>query len=336
MIIDKAAARGMDKDKLSEMASDYATEFSRLLGHKEKIIIKPEQVIFDKKEAKSFFLKKFYSKSFSKEFRKLAKLRRKELKNDINEESAFVFDNVAYIPLSYLDADERSLLRKLGINRRLLPLLEEFYDMFFREKKYFSLNGFGSEIAHLVGDALYPKETSKHLGESLDMASQILENSKDVRFLYEISDKKSDLEALMKEELDEYISHHRRELDICESWLLDGAETARKKIMDEMPAGKLLANTMLSVIYSNFIFSKHYEGRKLFIELFDSVGGDLRQTYKRLGEILSNGNVRDMYAALKELGYSDEKLSKYEGIFGKNILEKLRYVDKHKERIGPA
>ena len=328
MIITKQLARDMNKTTLATLASDYATEFAHLLGHVGDVRIEPEELVYEKKEALNLFLKKFQPKSFSRPMKKSAKVRYNYEKEQINQKIARVQDGIAFIPLSDLSRREIELVEKIKPNQpKKHDLCSKLVGLLFGiNADYASLNGFGSEIAHLTGHRIYPTGAPNGLGEALDIFSTILELRKNVKFLYGQKDKEDDSEAIIAEELKRDIAENRKEVVLYEALLFQGDEAAKQKIVELGLFKSRDLDFVLHLLKREYLMSNHYDGSKLFVEIIDSVNGDLNQAYRKLGRILTNPLVTDMDCALTEIGYTPEALSKYRGVFGKNISERIKQL----------
>jgi hypothetical protein len=325
MIIASESRKGMNKKTLADLASDYATEFAHLLGHNGDITVGEKEVIFDKTEAREVFLKKFEPKTYSKSLKRIARIRYQDLKTKINNGLAFVQDGVAYIPITDLTEEERGLVSclrpdeatKIGFFRRMI--LNE-------SEAYCSLNGFGSEIGHLVGNRIYQGRVHNGLGESLDIASQLLELSKNVQLLTRTATKVDEPNSILSRYIEDYVSKRREEIELYEDLLFDGKDAAKQKALEIGLCKPNNVDFAVALLRKQYAMSTHYDGTLLFLGIFDSVGRDLRRTYTRLGEILANPSVMNIETALKELGYSPDKLLRYNGIFGKDIFERAKRV----------
>lgn len=325
MIITREYAKNLSKQTLADLASQHATEFAHLLGHEGDVDIKPEEIIYDKNEARAHFLEDRAYKDFLGLDRKAAKFFYKKKKSWVRKGSAFVENGVAFIPLSRLSEKEENLVKMLQPKKDF-----NWYSTlpsFFKKRDYMSLQGFGAEIGHLTGDKIYSGKTKENLGEALDVASQLLELSKDITFLGDQCPPEN-LDSFSKELCDELLSGYRVDYTLCETLLLEGKAAALMKMTELGPYSLTVLDIALSTLQIDYITTTHYDGKKLFLEVHDSVEGDFDKTYKKLGSILSNPNVDSMESALKELGYSAEELSKYEGVFG-TIQERASRICQH-------
>jgi hypothetical protein len=319
MIVTRKFARSMDRDVLAELASDYATEFSHLLGYEGEVEIGPNQVISDKEEAKAQFLKKFEPEGHLLFMRGLAKLHYESVLGQINDGSPFVQDGVAFIPVSEL-SDENGLLART---------LE---DIFSRRRGYVSLNGFGAEVAHLTGMKIYNNKASSRLDEALDLGSQLFEHKKDIEFLrsqepgleYPYAQV---LQAHSEGFLQECISERRKQIEIFETLLFEGDSAAMRKSVALGYCAQEDANWRIEEFKHDYLTTTHYDGVKLFVEVFDSVAGELDKAYLRLGSIMSNPKVRGMESALKELGHTPKELARYKGVFDEYLANRYKRLD---------
>jgi len=326
MIITRQQAGNMNKQTLADLASDYATEFAHLLGHEGDVRIGPEELVYEREEALNLFLKKFQTQTYSKPIKNFLRAMEDNTKYKIVHGAAFVQDGVAFIPLLDLSEDERKLVKRLQPKKQEISSLysKALTTFFGRNAGYVSFYGFGSEIAHLTGNKIYPGRVHNGLGEALDLASQIVEFSKDVTFLYERTNQRDNPKEIIKEKLEQDISEGRKEIVLYETLLFEGEKATKQKMIELGMFKARDVNLALRLLKKQYIMTSHYDGRKLFLEIFDSVNGDLNQTYKKLGNILSNPNVTDMGNALGELGYTPEVLSKYQRIFEKGMFERAK------------
>jgi hypothetical protein len=325
MIITSESRKEINKKTMADLASNYATEFAHLLGYERDIRITQEKVISEKGEAREIFLKKFQPKTYSKPLKRIARIRYQDLKTKINNGLAFFQDGVAYIPITALTEEERGLVSCLRPDEATKI---GFFDRMLLNKSeaYCSLNGFGSEIGHIVGDRIYQGRVHNGLGESLDIASQLLELSKNVQLLTQTTIKVGDLNETLTKHLEDYISKRREEIEIYETLLFEGDTIAKQKALQTGLCSPRNADFVVALLKKQYVMSTHYDGTILFIGVFDSMGRDLGKTYRRLGEILANPAVTNMETALCELGYSFERLEMYKGVFGKDIFERAKRI----------
>jgi hypothetical protein len=331
MIITRQFAKSMDKRTLAELASDYATGYAHLLGYDGEVRIGPDEIIFNKKEAKAHFLKKFEPRSYpkSESIRELARFRYQYVLDDINNESAFVQDGVAFIPLAGLSTDEMEIVEQLRPDKSYEQSLFSFIldDLRGKRKEYASLNGFGGEIGHLVGAKIFSSAVSDNLDEALDVSSQLFEFSKNVEFLSREWPEAINPLAFTDESLKEKVSCFRRKVEFFETLLFEGESATMWKMVALKYCSSEYAEPSLRFLRREYMLTKHYDGIKLFVEVVDSVGGDLAKAYLRLGGILADPDVKDMASALGELGYTPERLAKYQGMFGGSMFDRAKLLE---------
>ena len=321
MIITRQSANRMTKQTLAELASSYATEFAHLLGQDREIIIQPNELIYDTREALDVFLRLYDFKKFSNQFKEYVKIRYEDRKHSIENGLAFVQEGVAFIPLLDLAIEGKEMIKHLQPNRQKnQSLVARIGDMFFGEdRNYALLSGFGSEVAHLTGFKLYSDKAHGGLGEALDISSIYLEIAKDIDLLYDRKAKQLDPSKILNELIKHDISSNRTEVLLYESLLFRGEEATKRSMQDLHFCKPSSINLALNILKKQYVMAAHYDGSKLFLEIFDSVKGNLIEAYKKLGTILANPQVTNMETALAELGYTPERLLEYRGAFEKTI-----------------
>jgi hypothetical protein len=335
MIITLEEAANMTKSHFVDIASEYATNFARHLGSDMPIRINEDEIVYDLEEAKRVFLKKYehigLSNEVTKIFRKLYNLKLQELKEGL----PFFEKGVTFIPIKKLADEEEELVRLVENPNKKLNVLKLYLKRISGSySKYRSLFGLGAELAHLTGEKLY-SDRIRNLGEALDISSTILEIKTDVRFLIENSNPQADLEKITEIAVQDQIDTRREELSLYETMILHDENQAREKIKSTLlKKGRKFNNWDLDFILrrlkADYISTGHYEGMKLFLEILDSTGGNLDQTNKRLGQIMANPQVKDMPSALRQLGYSDERLQRYTGAFQPSKTERFDFINRVK------
>jgi len=185
-----------------------------------------------------------------------------------------------------------------------------------KNSDYVSLRGFGAEIAHLTDEKIYRDKSHFGLCEALDFASQILELSKDIKFLYGLGKKQAVPETTIIENMVlKYIEFKIKQNDIYEDMLFEGDSFAKLKIMQYFEMDEKNASSLLKEFKRDYVETTHYDGMKLFLEILYSIRLDLPEAYKKLGNVLNNPLITDMETALEELGCTYKELSKYKGTF---------------------
>ncbi len=314
MIITKQAAEELNKDKLADMAAKYANELVRKLGNDTKIEILPQDIIYDKLEAHQFFTKKYAHESLQKLINILG---------FIEDESPFVEEGIAYMPLSSMLRNDWCVISKLAKDNAQADEIKN---------KCMSINGFGAETAHLVGHKLYgPKTIKCGLGETLDLVSQIYEDSINLKTIDGLADKKHDnLGQLEKDVLNIKIDSIRKEISIYEELLFKGEDSAKelvKKIRPELDDS--MAQKMMNMYKVKYLSTTHFDGFKIFLEIYDKEHGDMEKTYKILGRLLADPKVNNIKDALEKLGYSGKKLKKYKDAFPEKMYSRIERLAKH-------
>lgn len=346
MIITKEFAEKLDKKTLAELATKYCNEVAEKLGNDKRIEITPQELIYDLKEAETYFCQNFIKpKRSDSEFDHICY---KRTKKNIKK-SALCMDGIAYTPLVRLSKEERDLVLRILGNKPKNPLRRPI-DYLFRGEPYLSLRGFGSEMGHLVGDKLYgQKAYSGGLGELLDYLSILYEISFNIRTICKSADKNClDQGQLEKELIDKNITQIRRDIEIYEALLFEGETSAKqklikqiahiietfpfkreisakqKKLINQAALGitKLIAGKLLNFFKEQYIYAPHFDGAKLFIEIFDRDNCDLDRTYKKVGCLLSNPDVLKAADVLRELGFFNNQVLRYEIIFAASEEER--------------
>jgi hypothetical protein len=323
MIITRETAKRMTKKTLSELASEYATEFAHLLGHTGDIIISPEEVIFDKNEAKEVFLKKYDPKTFSmEETKEIAKIMQRNTMHKINQNNAFVQNGIAYIPITNIDENQYKIIQQFQPSNKFIDRVREMF--LLGHKNYVLLYGFGSEIAHLTGDKIFQNRVSNGLGEALDMSSSLLEISKDVRT---IAKEKESL-SIQYDMIEEKINENRYFLMLFDALIFEKDEKVKQIIEKDINSNPNRTDYIFNNIKRDYQMTSHFEGIKLYLEILDSTERNLNETNLKLGEILAKPHVDSIESAFLEFGYTPQQLAKYEGAFGKNIMERNAFLKK--------
>lgn len=334
MIISRQFAKEVNKAKLAELATGYADEFADKLGAKTRIEIKPEEIIYDPVEAEAFFLKKFKpNRKNSNWAKKFAKARYNDRKMDIREKEPFVDDGVAYTPISELSKNDVDLVsRVFREEEKPESLTAHLWEKLSKNKSdYVSLNGFGAEIGHLVGKKLYGGRIQGGIGETFDFLSTLYELSLDIRILCGSEENQADTSLLEAELVDELIDAGRLVTELYETLLFKGEASAEKKLIEIGSCkDRREAKERLALFKINYITTTHFDGFKLFLEIYDRENCDLGKTYTKLGEILSVQGVMTVEDTLRELGFSERKLSRYKGAFGADMMERAKRIDELK------
>ncbi len=314
MIITKQAAEELDKDKLADMATKYANELVQKLGNYSKVEIRPQELIYDQLDAKEFFTKKYAHESPQKLINVLG---------FIEDGSPFVEEGIVYTPLSSLSREDCYMTSKIATDKTQADKVKN---------KCVSINGFGAEIAHLVGHKLYGTKTIKcGLGETLDLVSQIYEDSIDQKTLEGLTDEKhNNLSQLENDLLNTKIGSIRKEISVYEELLFKGEDSAEKlvkKIRPELDDN--MAKKMLNRYKVQYISTTHFDGFKIFLEIYDKEHGDMEKTYKTLGQLLADPKINNIKDVLEKLGYSGKKLKKYKEVFPTNAYKRIERLAKH-------
>ncbi len=319
MIVTREFANNLDKATLAKLASEYATAFAAALGHKELIGIRPFEIIFEQKEANRFFFPKHTYMGSSPSEKKIIKNVNKQIKRLIKENSGFVANGTAYIPLSNPTNSEIELINKLHPeNRSTLPKLIRDLITYYQ---YASIGSFGPEIAHLVGHELYPDKAAG-FRELLDICSQIFEKSWDIKNL---QNSKTNLEKIVKEFFTDVTTESKKEVKVYETLLFEGGDAAKEKLI-ELGIPRVRAGLALYRAKKDYIMTSHFDGAKLFVEIYDYAKGDLNKLYKKTGELLRNSRITKVEDALVELGYSSERILKYRGVFSEKIQDRTDVI----------
>lgn len=306
MIITKQAAKELNKDKLAGMATQYANELAENLGSNAKVEILPQEVIYDSLEAKEFFTK---SKSIG-------------ILNLIEEVCPFVEEGVAYIPLSDLSQENERMISKVIPDNAKTSQLKNMC---------MSLEGFGAEIAHLVGHKLYGPKTISGLGEALDIVShQIYEDLIDMKIISELADEKKNLSELEKEVISTKIDLIRKEISVYEELLFKGEDSAKRIVKKVRPK---LDDYIIKILIEDYkryyISTAHFDGYKVFLEIYNKENGNIKNVCKTLGRLLADPEVNLVEDALKKLGYSNTDLEKYSGTFSTKPSLRAKRLSRH-------
>ena len=314
MIITKQAAKELNKDKLADMATKYANELVQKLGNNTKVEILPQEIIYDRLEAHQFFIKKYAHESPQKLINVLG---------FIQDASPFVEEGVAYTPLSSLSRNDHYAFSKL---------MADYTEGEEIKNKCMSISGFGAETAHLVGHKLYGQKTIKcGLGETMDIVSQIYEDSINLKTIDGLADKKHDnLGQLEKDMLNTKIEIIRKEISVYEELLFKGEDSAEKlvkKIRPELDHD--MAKKMLEKYKVQYVSTSHFDGLKIFLEIYDKEHGNMEKTYKTLGQLLADPKVNNIKDVLEKLGYSGKQLKKYKEVFPTNVYKRIERLAKH-------
>ncbi|MEI7719203.1 MAG: hypothetical protein WCI72_05025 [archaeon] len=332
MIITREAAEKMNKETLAELASKYASEFAHRLGHNGDVVIKPAEVVFDKRDARNQLLATYNPRKYPKSLREFAKFKYDGLKKDIDESSPFVLGGVAFIPIKPLNDDARDLIEMVSPQSvREIGFFERLINRVCPSKEdYALLYGFGGEVGHITGHKIYKNEAKGGLGEALDIGSSLFELLNDVRFIGEQTKSSKDLDAVFRELYLDNLSFNRQAVSFVETMLFGGVEAMQQQIVAVKKYDKRQATLASLMFKRDYILTSHYDGAKLFLEVYDSVGGNLDKTYLQLGSILAHPKVTNIETALAEVGYSPERLSKYAGLFENTITQRCERAIKIK------
>lgn len=331
MIISRQFVDDINKDKLAELATQYGNEFVNKLGNQTRVKILPQQLIYDPLEAKRFFLSKLEpDEKDPKIVRRFSKVLYKEVKEDINRGKGLVRDQVAYIPIKELTEEERRLVSRIASEKNVIKnSIRYFFDWLLRKKLPFvSLGGFGAELGHLIGWQLYGQKVSNGFDETIDIFSQLFESSYDIRTICEsFSKNPAQFDHLEKEQINRITSGFRDNLILYETFLFEGkAATEQKLIEIGVCEDKSEVKLGLYVVKRRYVTTRHFEGIKLFFEIYNGENCNLDDAYKKLNYILCNPKVRTIVDALRELGYSDTQLIKYKDVFGRDMIEKAKRI----------
>ncbi|MDP2906439.1 MAG: hypothetical protein Q8O03_00715 [Nanoarchaeota archaeon] len=314
MIITKQAAKELNKDKLADMATKYANELVQKLGNNTKVEILPQDIIYDRLEAHQFFTKKYAHESPQKLINVLG---------FIQDASPFVEEGVAYTPLSSLSRNDYHAISKLAADNTQADQIKN---------QCMSIKGFGAETAHLVGHKLYgPKTIKCGLGETMDIVSQIYEDSINLKTIDRLADKKHDnLSQLEKEILSTKIEIIRKEITVYEEILFKGEDSAEKLVKKIRPElDDKMAKKMLEKYKVQYVSTSHFDGLKIFLEIYDKEHGNMEKTYKTLGQLLADPKINNIKDVLEKLGYSGKKLKKYKEVFQTNTYKRIERLAKH-------
>ena len=312
MIIKRKEAWKLDGIKLAELASEYATSFAKKLGYEKEITVRPGRVLHDPKEALDSICRRISPSIYPPNMIDWM-IEKNDIKRaKINNYEPFFVDGIAYTPLALLGPEERELILEAAANT----------------SHYLLLKGFGPEMGHLVGEILYDERLTSGLSETLDLLSGFHELEVDVATL-NLS------KRIIAEKAAEYIENLRGRVDSLEKMM--GLEKDEKKISpsakEDMIEGltQHMTDQMLKPqigdMKKDYVQTKHYGGMKLFIEVYDHCGLDLERTFLHIGKMFSNPEVRAIDDALRELGWSEEKLAKYMPRFDSNIYNRARLVN---------
>lgn len=335
MIVSRRFAKELNKDRLAELAIKYANEFAEKLESDKKIKISPQELIYNQKEAEAFFLpREFRLNSYPKEMRVLVELKYGWIRRNIKEKSAFIFNDVAYIPLSKVSEDKRILISKIiGKKYKLKNLIYSLLYNFEMTSPYLSLNGFGAEIGHLVGSKLYGQKAEGGIGEALDLLSSLYEISFDTKTLCEsIDENYNNLNQFEKELINEEIAYGRRIVKIFDALLFEGETSAKQKLIEE-GVEKDRIKKQIQVFKNSYVRNNHFDGYKLFFEVYESENCNLDNTYKKLGHLLSNSRINTIEDVLIEIGVHDDRLKEYKGLFKETIKERIERLSLHTNSV---
>lgn len=309
MIIPKDLIGSANKEKLVYLANLYSSKFVNKLGLDIEIKINPEELIFDKKEAKKIIKSKKFPKIINQYFMM-----------NVNDRSAFVYDGIAFIPISNLSIKEKGLISL--IQNDSTNKLFNFLNALIRYNDYYSLDGFYSEIGHLIEKRLFcDREYAGGLGEAMDMASCLYGGSLDLQLLGQIYNKNEAFISILKSKLSNiFIKDLKERNELLEIILFNNKKEAKKRLSKKFGID---TNDILRWLTKDYILTKHFDGIKLFTEIYDSTSQDLDKTYLKLGILLSDPEVVNVKSALSKLN-SNLDLSKYDGILDTDIFQRLK------------
>ena len=344
MIITNELAESMDKQTLSELATMYATEFASALGHKGIVRIGQNEMIYDIEEAEKFFLAKDERDVYRLSSDKSTRIY-KFIQRQIAARNGFVLDNVAFIPINGLSADDADLINRVNfyakfnhniqINRKLPHSKTEptGENKGNEQNKYSSLPSFGPELGHMVGNKLYGNRISDAVGEALDLASQFFEMSANTSYLCSAADAAHNLPFIKQLTIEKRMRDEQKCIGLYETLLFKGERAAKNSIIRKCRMDEQSAEYMLNHIINDFVQTKHYEGRKLFFEVYLSAGKDLSKAYKTLGATLSNPKVTNFRSALRAIGCDFAEAFGYDDEFETNLSLRAGMLEKRLEDI---
>lgn len=314
MIITKQAAEKLNRDKLADMATKYANELAQKLGNNAKVEILPQDIIYDRLEAHEFFTKKYAKESPQKLINFLG---------FIEDENPFFEEGIAYMPLTSMLRNDYNTISKLVADNTQADEIKN---------KCMSIRGFGAETAHLVGHKLYGLKTAKcGIGETLDLVSQMYEDSINLKTIDRLADKKHDnLVQLENEIINTKIGFIRKEISVYEELLFKGEDSAEKTVKKIRPElDDDMAKKLLNKYKVQYISTLHFDGFKIFLEIYDKEHGDMEKTYKTLGQLLADPKINNTKDVLEKLGYSGKKLKKYKEVFPTNVYKRIERLARH-------
>jgi hypothetical protein len=339
MLIECKKAQKIDEEKLSEISTNYANSLIKKLRLDEKIIIEPEQLIIDPKEAREVFSKFWETEeSDSSTIKKLFNRRLESMLKDIEERKGFVQEGRAYIPLDDLSEKEVSLIYQIkdrdafykinGLIKKICWL--GFLPKYANPKNHFkSFNALGSEIGHLVGDKL---DCSKELGEAFDLFSKVYEVSEDIETIlktYNIS-KKDKIETYKERVIFDFIKNRKKERELWDTLLLDSEDAfIDKAINKKVYEDKLSALGGIDHFKKRYISTRHYDGAILFSEINNKTNDDIDKSYLLFGEILKNKSIKSTIDALDYLGMRNSDTQKYNKFLGSDIMKRKECYEKN-------
>lgn len=303
MLITRKEAAGLTKEKLAEMAIRYANDFARKLGSDKQMKVKASQVFYDQQETLGFFSTSLIEKILDPSIKDIEKVKSvllfEVLGTQIKEGIGFFNTNfekpVLYTPLG--EPDEDNCRRLFGKN----------------PNEYLVLNHFGAEVGHFVGYTLYGgKVTGTTLSEVIDALSHLYEISVDIAKIGAPKVLEKQLANITIQELKEFVAFY--------DYFLLGGEEANAEL-----AGLPFSENAISAIEKmkeNYVNTYHYDGAKLFLEAYKAENNNLENVYGRIGKILAMSHVNTALDALKELGWSDEKLDKYKDVLVEDFAKR--------------
>lgn len=302
MIIKRKEARKLTKEKLAELATRYANDFARKLGSDEQVTVKPGQVICDPKEAMQFFRQNL-------NFFVYLESRRK-----IRNGSAFfnkILDTV-YTPIVELYPYAKF---KVSIIKGDEKNLED----------YVAIDGFFSELGHLVGRMLFGEKTLKSagLGEALDLMSTLNGINFNVDRMWR-KKKGCNPRKKIKENLTRTSIRIKKDLVRLFDAMLFGGDAAAIHVLGELGFETKEMKAYLETRKDDYIYQRHYDGYKIMFQALKD--NDLKTACKRLGEVLARKDVNNTIDALRALDMEEREIGKYRHFLTCDTVRRARNV----------